>query len=235
MVQNTNVIPWEQTPGKGRVYATSIDFAIDQVWNFKIEGTDASGGSDIKYVATHVVIDNLANNALVTFQYGPFVFRVSPYTRKTFPILNGSTSCSFSIQVGTVNLIFATFDPKVPDDTNSVDSTSAGSSTVVYYHTQILNADAPTRNQSAADNNTIIGCGNTVPVTFQLLPVLGLNGYYMPGIYIFPYSVGLTIQRDAADLYFWDGTVNATSHFLAAGESCVLACDGVSWFMYRFA
>lgn len=234
MTQTVAVIPWEQTPGKGRVYATAIDALIDANWEFKIEGTDASGGSDIKYTATHVVIDNLSNNALVTFQYGPFVFRVSPYTRKTFPILNGSTSVLFMVTTGVVNLIFATFDPRVPDDTNSVDSTSAGSATVVYQHKQFSNGDAPLKVMVPGDNGYMIEFANTIALTYELADPSTVTNFYSPMIYAFPYSIGVTIDRGVG-AFLWDNGANVASLSLAPGEAAMLSSDGVSWWLNRYA
>lgn len=69
---------------------------------------------------SHCVVDNTGNNATVSVNYGPFRYSVSPFTRKTFPVLKAQWLMQFQLTLNTVPITFVDFDPGLPDDTNQV-------------------------------------------------------------------------------------------------------------------
>lgn len=169
------VLNWQPVVGRENNAQVLCDSTVSQTWNIALYGT-APNNELVK--ASHVIIDNMGNNAVVYFTYGVSRQQVAPYTRKSVPLLPDQLYVIFSCTSGIVTLTFCDFNPNIPDEVNQVATNGAGGGGVNY---ATLNP---------------LDCDPHLSVYGALLSVIGASG----GNQV---SVRATVGKGAAK-YYWE-------------------------------
>jgi hypothetical protein len=204
------------------------DVATDTNWLIYLRSTDFDNPIQVPW--KFVMIDNLANNGIVTVTFGPFTLSVPQFSRKSFRMQDQCQSISVNMTVGTVTLFFLETEDLITNDANLYNITTAAGTNVVYNWTNEVAANV---NQTlATHSNKNIAFSNAGAQNFNLLAVGNVpNGYINP----FLWNLGpgnLSIIPNGTDV-IRIGTsqaTNASPLVLSPGQMGMLSCDATQWY-----
>lgn len=224
MTKSVQTLDWQSSPDGHWGALVAVDSSVDTIWIINLLTSQPAQFSENNARPRFVVVDNIANNAIAFVAFGVFVFAVSQYTRKTFPIPAGTRGVTVTATVGTVN-VFITTDLVPPDDSNQLAIITASQATVLY--TPVTYSGTVTA--ALTDNNKQIIFVPTIANMLYNLRAIGTTPI-ASGWLSFVANRGtktVTITPAGADV------INQlASLVLGPGDSGYIFCDGATWYFF---
>lgn len=234
MTQSVQVINWQPTTAGGVQSYVGIQQCIaatDTNWRIGCRGTRDDTAANIK--VKYALVDNIANNAICTISFGPFVYSVPQFTRKTFRLPDNCDVLTLNLTTGIVTIYLVESRDLLSDDANLYNISTAAGTNVVY--TWITYTAAIVNQVLATDSNHNLSFSRAGGLQYNLLAVGSIpNGYINPCI-INAGSGNLIIVPSGLDTIIGVGATiytNANPLVLAPGERILLSCDGSQWFAF---
>lgn len=227
MVQNTNTLTWQPIAAEDDEWAAvlSLDTATDTLFRIGIVGA-APGGDAANIRPTYIVVDNMANNGLVNISFGPFVYVVPQFTRKTYKIPISLRSLLIGATVGIVGIALVK-SQYAPDDANFFDIQQNAGVFQVQFLPRSYNTNSA---QVAADQNSWTTFDAVAAdITYTL--IAGGVAPLAAGWFQFVRNEGTkkaSIKPAGGDVLNGVFT-NAAPLILSPGDSGQLQFDGTSW------
>lgn len=201
------------------------DAGSDNSWIISPAGSVDGNPNNIN--PSFLIIDNIANNAIVETAFGPYAWIVPAFARKTFRLPQGTQTVSIGVTVGTVSVYFVQNPNFAPDDTNMFAIQQAAAGALVFPFITYLALNSPQQASDAAMTVELVPTGATV--NYILLPIATSvkNGWFQ-----FVSNVGTRVANlipnggDTLNSFF-----NAGTPFqLYPNELGILQSDGAQWF-----
>lgn len=227
MVQTVGSLDWQPIAAQNNEFAAivSVDSAVDTLWRVIVNGApnDAPDGSPV--LPNYMVIDNLANNGVVDVSYGPLIFAIPQYTRKTFPLPQSVIQVTILATVGVVNVAFVQ-SQYAPDDSNLFAINQASAPTVLFPHKNY----AVTANQGSSDQNTYTEFAPVAADTIYNLIAAGISPLQDGWLQFVKNSGSKKVSLRPAGIDTINGIfTNAAPMIMSPGDSGILQFDGAEW------
>lgn len=227
MVKQVSSLDWQAVAGDPNELAAilTVDSAIDTLWRITLAGAPAYAPDGSTVTPNFLVVDNLANNGVVNIAYGPFLWVIPPFSRKTFPLPRAMQGVTILVNVGAVGVAFCQ-SQYAPDDANlfQIQQSAAPAMT---FPPRIYTA---TVTQTAVDQNSWI---EFIPTAADIIYNLiqGGTAPLVSGWFQFVKNTGtknVSIKPAGTDVILGVFS-NASPLILQPGDSGQLQFDGTTW------
>lgn len=213
-------------------YSASIscDTGVDNTWQISCNGGVDDRGSQI--VPLYALVDNMANGALATVFYGPFVFQVPAFTRKLFRLPVPTNYITVNGTTGIITVILLTNPAWVNEDANLLAIQKASLGNVTY---PFVVYNAVNQPQQTSDFQKSVELAPTIAnMNYDLLAIAANSLANGQSTIVSNNGTKIAFLTPAGGDTLNALFTNATPLALYPGENGWLSTDGAQWFFFYF-